>query len=150
MAAAVGVVEGAEELADRAEGRDVPGADPLPGAPVRLALARDHGQRPVPGVRPGGRVRAVRVGGGRAGRRRPLMARRRARQGPDLGALRAVRAARRGGRRLSPGGPAGGAAVAGHPFVGPADEPVAAGDDESGRGEGDLAQLGVGAGVLAP
>lgn len=34
--------------------------------------------------------------------------------------------------------------------VGPADQPVPAGDDESGRGEGDLAEFGVAAGVLAP
>ena len=36
------------------------------------------------------------------------------------------------------------------PLVGPADQPVPAGHDEPGRGEGDLAQLGVAAGVLAP
>lgn len=44
----------------------------------------------------------------------------------------------------------GGRVAAAHPVVGPSDQPVPAGDDESRRGEGDLAQLGVTAGVLAP
>ncbi|GAA3305925.1 hypothetical protein GCM10020295_60890 [Streptomyces cinereospinus] len=95
MAAAVGVVEGAEQLGDRAEGGDVAGADPVAGC--AFAPAALLGQR---------------------------------------------RAALRGhpGRGLAPG----------DPLVGPADQPVAAGDDQSGRGEGDPAQLGVAAGVLAP
>lgn len=37
-----------------------------------------------------------------------------------------------------------------HPVVGAADQPVAAGNDQTRRGEGDLAEFGVAAGVLAP
>ena len=40
--------------------------------------------------------------------------------------------------------------AAADPVVGAADQPVPAGDDQSGRGEGDLAQFGLVAGVLAP
>lgn len=55
------------------------------------------------------------------------------------------------GPRAALGGDArGGLVAATHPVVGPSDQPVAAGDDESRRGEGDLAELGVAAGVLAP
>ena len=46
--------------------------------------------------------------------------------------------------------PLGAGLAAADPLVGPADQPVPAGHDEPGRGEGDLAQLGVAAGVLAP
>src|SRR5690606_8310831 len=105
VAAAVGVVEGAEQFADRAQGGDVAAGDPLP----RSAL----GGAPDP-------------------------------PGPD---------------RAGPGGPDGGAALggdadgrlgAGDLLVGAADEPVPAGHHQAGRGEGDLAQFGVAAGVLAP
>lgn len=43
VAAAVGVVEGAEELADRAQGGDITAADPLAGAALGLPLPGDAG-----------------------------------------------------------------------------------------------------------
>ncbi len=53
--------------------------------------------------------------------------------------------------RGRPGGGAGGGGFAAcHPLVGAADQPVPAGDDQARRGEGDLAEFGVAAGVLAP
>lgn len=95
VAAAVGVVEGAEEFADRAEGGDVAAGDLLAGAALALAALAGYG---------GAALRGHAVGG--------------------FGAAHAV--------------------------VGAADEPVPAGHHEPGRGEGDLAELGVAAGVLAP
>lgn len=96
VAAAVGVVEGAEQLADRAQRGDVAAGDPLAGAPLGVpALARD------------------------------------------------------GGAALG-GQPDGAGLAVGDAVVGAPDQPVAAGDDETGRGEGDLAEFGVAAGVLAP
>ncbi len=115
VAAAVGVVEGAEQVADGADRGDVAAADP------------DRGPA-LPGVRGGGF-------GGAAGRAaRGLLG--------DPGG-----AALRGCAQLLGGE---GGAVAGDPLVGAADQPVAAGDDESGGREGDLAEFGVGAVVLAP
>ncbi len=135
--AAVRVVQRPEQFADRPERLDVTGGHPV-------------------GVRPVGAFRALRA----------------------LGALRAP-GAFGGSRALRPFGMAG-AVVAGpvhlplpghrhlhparrgqparglgrvtvrDPLVGPSDQPVAAGHHQPGRGEGDLAQLRVAAGVLAP
>ncbi len=106
VAAAVAVVEGAEQLADRAQRVDVPVGDLVAGAalgvPARAGRQREH----RPALRPG-----------------------------------------RGGTALR-GHP--GCLLAGHLVVRLADQPVPAGHHEPGRGEGDLAQLGVAAGVLAP
>ena len=94
--AAVGVVEGAEQLADRAQRGDVAAGDLLAGSALGLAALAGHAPgRPWAGTRSGG-------------------------------------------------------LAAGDPVVGAADQPVPAGHDEPGRGEGDLAQLGMAAGVLAP
>ncbi len=109
VAAAVRVVEGAEEVGDRAERRHVARGDALTRAAFGLVPgARGDGDRPGPGL-----------------------------HGP------ALRGDAHGGRDR------GGVAAA-DPVVGPADQPVAAGDDQPRRGEGDLPQFGVAAGVLAP
>lgn len=101
VAAPVGVVQRPEQLADRAQRRDVAGGDP--GA---------------------------------------------------LGAVDPVGAALPGHRDPAlyghPARPVVVGVAAGDTFVRAPDQPVPAGHDESGRGEGDLAQLGVAAGVLAP
>lgn len=120
VAAAVGVVERAEEFADRAESGDVAAGDPLAGPPVRAALP-GHGEAAL---------------------------------GRHAGVVREARVVREPG--LGGGGDGGGRAGAGrqvpacHPVVGAPDEPVPAGDDQARRGEGDLAEFGVAAGVLAP
>lgn len=97
VAAPVGVVESAEQLADRAERGDVTAGDLLPGAALGLPALPGHTGPPLHG---------------------------------------------------HPG--CGGLIGAADPVVGTPDQPVPAGHDESCRGEGDLAQLGVAAGVLAP
>lgn len=144
--AAVGVVEGAEELGDRTQRGDVPLADAEPRTPLGL---------PLPGHTGGGR------GAGRRGRpagprghRPPHAVPPAALFGHD-GAVRRVRGGR--GRDLRTGrgphgtGPHGRAwRRPADPLVRPADQPVPAGDDETGRGERDLPQLGLAARVLAP
>src|SRR5690606_39203037 len=56
----------------------------------------------------------------------------------------------RAARLLGHPGGGTGRLTAGDPLVGASDEPVAAGDDETSGSEGDLAELGQAAGVLAP
>lgn len=67
VAASVGVVEGAEEFADRVQGGDVPDADPLAGAALRLPLPGDTGGARLSCSRGGGSGRGC-GGSGRCGR----------------------------------------------------------------------------------